>query len=80
MTEPERAYADYLRDILDAAEKARQFVGDMDTAAFEADDKTVFAVIRALEIIGRAHPDDPVRADAFKQYRGTRPGNGRRAP
>jgi len=54
LTGPEREYADYLRDILDAAGKAGEFVGEMDAAAFEADDKTVFAVIRALEIVGEA--------------------------
>ena len=51
---PKRVYTDYLRDILDAAEKAERFVAGMDLAAFEADDKTTFAVIRALEIIGEA--------------------------
>ena len=49
-----REYIDYLRDILDAAQKAEQFVFGMDVAAFEADAKTSFAVIRALEIIGEA--------------------------
>jgi uncharacterized protein with HEPN domain len=49
-----REYIDYLRDILDAAQKAEQFVAGMDITAFEGDAKTFFAVIRALEIIGEA--------------------------
>jgi uncharacterized protein with HEPN domain len=51
---PERDYTDFLRDIVEAAEKAERFVQGMDFVAFEADDKTIFAVIRALEIIGEA--------------------------
>ncbi|MBW1847864.1 MAG: DUF86 domain-containing protein [Deltaproteobacteria bacterium] len=37
----------------------------MDYSAFEADDKTIFAVIRALEIIGEAtkHIPEDVRED-----------------
>lgn len=46
---PRRVYTDYLRDILDAAEKTERFVAGLDLAAFESDDKTTFAVIRALE-------------------------------
>ncbi|MBI3086436.1 MAG: DUF86 domain-containing protein [candidate division NC10 bacterium] len=49
-----RAYVDYLQDILDAAQKARRFVEGMDFDAFVANDEKVFAVIRALEIIGEA--------------------------
>jgi uncharacterized protein with HEPN domain len=49
-----REYIDYLRDILDAAQKAGEFIAGMDIAAFERDAKTSFAVIRALEIIGEA--------------------------
>lgn len=49
-----RQYADYLRDILDAAEKAEQFIAGLDAQAFESDDKASFAVIRALEVIGEA--------------------------
>jgi uncharacterized protein with HEPN domain len=49
-----RVYTDYLRDIVEAAERAERFVAGMDLAAFESDDKTAFAVIRALEIIGEA--------------------------
>ncbi len=50
----QRTYLDYLYDIRDAAEKAQRFVGDMTLDAFLADDKTAFAVIRALTIIGEA--------------------------
>ena len=49
-----REVIDYLRDILDAAESAVQFVAGMDFDAFTADKKTTFAVIRALEVVGEA--------------------------
>ena len=49
-----REVIDYLRDILDAAESAVQFVAGMDFDTFSADKKTIFAVIRALEIVGEA--------------------------
>jgi uncharacterized protein with HEPN domain len=49
-----RSSQDYLQDILSYANDAIQFVGDMDFAAFEADKRTHYAVIRALEIIGEA--------------------------
>jgi len=60
----EREYIDYVRDMLDAIDKASRFVVGMDYVTFAADDKTVFAVIRALEVIGEASrglPDE-VRA------------------
>ena len=50
----ERTYLDYLEDILDAAEKAEQFVRGMTFESFARDEKTVFATIRALEVIGEA--------------------------
>jgi uncharacterized protein with HEPN domain len=59
-----RAYTDYLRDILDATEKAERFLADVSEEQFKANDEKVFAVVRALEIVGeaaRAIPDD-VRA------------------
>jgi len=49
-----REYADYLRDILDAAGKAQRFVEGIDFRAFKGNDEKVFAVVRALEIIGEA--------------------------
>lgn len=49
-----RLVQDYLRDILDSMDKAEEFVGDLDLREFKKDDKTAFAVIRSLEIIGEA--------------------------
>jgi len=57
----ERLYLDYLEDILEALEKSQQFVAGMDAEAFSCDDKTVYAVIRALEIVGEATKQIPVR-------------------
>lgn len=53
MKEP-RGDRDYLEDIRDAASKAVAFLGDMSYEAFVADERTVFAVVRALEILGEA--------------------------
>ena len=50
----EREYTDYLRDIVDAIVKIVNFTEGRDADRFMADEKTVFAVIRALEIIGEA--------------------------
>jgi uncharacterized protein with HEPN domain len=49
-----REYEDYLRDMLENAEKALSFVQGMDYDSFSTDDKAVYAVIRAFEIIGEA--------------------------
>jgi uncharacterized protein with HEPN domain len=51
---PERSYLDYLRDILDALGKAAEFTQGMNFEQFREDDKTQYAVVRALEIIGEA--------------------------
>jgi uncharacterized protein with HEPN domain len=51
---PDRTPGDYLEDILAAAEKIEQFTADMTFAEFRTDERTVFAVIHALEIIGEA--------------------------
>ena len=44
----------YLEDIVDAASKSKRFINNMDYAQFIDDDKTSFAVVRALEIIDEA--------------------------
>ncbi len=62
-----------LRDILENARLARQFVAGLDAASFVADRRTVYAVTRCLEIISEAssrldqsirdrHPTLPWRA------------------
>lgn len=48
----DRDFRVYLEDILDAARKAQQFLSGLTFEQFEADEKTVFAVVRALEIVG----------------------------
>jgi uncharacterized protein with HEPN domain len=49
-----REYEDYLRDMLENAEMALSFVEGLDYEGFRRDDKAVYAVIRAFEIIGEA--------------------------
>ena len=58
-----RDYEDYLQDLLDAVEKIQNFIKDIDFEGFRKDDKTKFAVIRGLEIIGEAtkHISEEVR-------------------
>jgi uncharacterized protein with HEPN domain len=54
-----REYADYLRDILDAAQKARRFVEGVDFDTFATNDEKIYAVICALAIIGEAAKNVP---------------------
>lgn len=67
-----RVYEDYLRDMLDNAEKALDFVGEMELDQFFEDEKTSYAVVRALEIIGEAArmvPDEVRSAIPDLQWR-----------
>lgn len=59
-----REFEDYLKDISDAMTKAQIFVADMSYEEFIKDDKSAFAVIRALEIIGEATKHIP---DEFRK-------------
>ena len=52
-------FLDYIDDMLDAISKMQKFLSDFDFEAFSKDDKTQFAVIRALEIIGEASKKIP---------------------
>ena len=52
-------FLDYVEDILKAMDDALTFVKDMNYDAFVKDRKTVYAVIRALEIIGEATKNIP---------------------
>ena len=49
-----RLIIDYLQDILDAMTKAYAFLGDMTKQEFEIEERTSYAVIRALEVAGEA--------------------------
>ncbi len=49
-----RDYLDSIDDMLAAIEKAESFCSGISFKAFAKDEKTVYAVIRALEIIGEA--------------------------
>jgi uncharacterized protein with HEPN domain len=49
-----RSYQDYLTDIMDAAEKAQDWVKGIDQTEFANNTEKVYATTRALEIIGEA--------------------------
>ncbi len=53
-------FLDYIEDIIEAMGDAANFVKDMDYNSFLRDRKTVYAVIRALEIIGEAAKNVPI--------------------
>ena len=56
-----REYSDYVEDILSAMDKASSFIKGISFEDFKSDDKTIFALVRAIEIIGEATkhiPDD----------------------
>lgn len=61
-----REVGDYIEDIIDSMNKAMNFVKDISYEELIKDDKTVFAVIRALEIIGEAIKNIP--EDFRKRY------------
>ncbi len=62
----EKACLDYLVDMLESAKKALEFVEGMGYEEFASDEKTQFAVVRALEIIGEAAKKVP--ADMREAY------------
>jgi uncharacterized protein with HEPN domain len=49
-----RDYKVFLEDVLEAIANVKEFVGPMTRPEFEADKKTVHAVVRDLEVIGEA--------------------------
>jgi len=61
-----REFLDYVEDVIAAMSKARSFTAGMDFDKFKQDDKTIFAVIRALEIVGEAVKNIP--ADVRTQF------------
>jgi len=61
-----REIGDYIEDILEAITNAMEFTKDMSYDEFVKDTKTVYAVIRAIEIIGEAVKNIP--EDIRKKY------------
>jgi uncharacterized protein with HEPN domain len=55
-----RKGADYIADMLENAQKARKFVGEMEFEEFVRDEKTQYAVLRALEVLGEAAKKVPI--------------------
>ncbi|MFC1620845.1 DUF86 domain-containing protein [Candidatus Omnitrophota bacterium] len=55
-----REYKDYLMDIIGAIERIEEFTHGITAKGFEKDEKTIFAVIRALEVIGEAAKKIPL--------------------
>ena len=53
----------YLKDVLENIKRAENFVKSMEYDEFVKDEKTHYAVVRCIEIIGEAvkHIPDPVR-------------------
>lgn len=49
----------YAKDILESMEKAEGFIGSMSYEDFLLDEKTNFAVVRCIEIIGEATKNIP---------------------
>jgi len=61
-----RDYRDFLIDIAFSAEQAEKFIEGFTFESFSQDEKTKYAVIRALEIIGEAVKNVPQK---FKNER-----------
>ena len=53
-------FLDYIKDIIEAMNDAETFVKDRQYAAFAKDRKTIYAVARALQIIGEVVKHVPV--------------------
>lgn len=54
-----REILDYIEDIIGAMTDAVEFTGNMDYEEFISNKKTIYAVIRAIEIIGEAAKQVP---------------------
>jgi uncharacterized protein with HEPN domain len=49
-----RDYKAYLEDIVQAAQKINKYIAGLSLQTFSADEKTIDAVVRNLEVIGEA--------------------------
>ena len=66
-------FLDYITDIIEAMDDAMSFVEGMEYDDFLKDRKTIYAVIRAIEIIGSSEKDtriseEPLSTDTLERY------------
>jgi len=61
-----RDYKAYLEDIVQAAQKISRYISGLSLQTFSADEKTIDAVVRNLEVIGEAVRNIP--ADIIERY------------
>ena len=54
-----RDYSDFVQDIFDTINDVENFIDGMDFEEFIKDKKTVYSVVRAIEIIGEATKNVP---------------------
>ena len=54
-----RDYGDFVQDILDSINDIGNFIEGMDFEDFIKDKKTIYSVVRAIEIIGEANKNVP---------------------
>lgn len=54
-----REIGDYVQDVIESMEKSMDFIKGMSYDEFARDEKTIFAVVRAIEIIGEAVKNIP---------------------
>ena len=57
----QREYLDYLNDIYEVINKGISFINEMSFEDFRKDERTQFAIIRVIEIIGEASKKIPDR-------------------
>ena len=55
----ERDYGDFVQDILDSINDVENFIDGMEFEDFIKDKKTIYSVVRAIEIIGEAAKNVP---------------------
>lgn len=54
-----RDYGDYIDDIISHMQKAEDFIMNINYEDFAKDEKTIFAVIRSLEVVGEVAKQIP---------------------
>lgn len=54
-----RDYSDYFQDIMDSINAVEEFMREIQYEDFKKDKKTIFAVIRGIEVIGEASKNIP---------------------